>query len=118
MVVAARARAEAGKLAFGTVDCFLIWRLTGGKQHVTDASNASRTLLWNLGKYLFIKFAAGSMKYSAVYGALGVLAAVVLIVALAALVWNFVRGDDTTAEPTTTTKSGACQSWSSMPSCS
>ena len=47
-VPAARARAEAGKLAFGTVDSFLLWRLTGGKAHVTDASNASRTLLWNL----------------------------------------------------------------------
>lgn len=44
----ARARAEAGKLAFGTVDCFLLWRLTGGKQHATDATNASRTLLFNI----------------------------------------------------------------------
>lgn len=40
--------AERGELAFGTVDCFLIWKLTGGKQHVTDASNASRTLLFNI----------------------------------------------------------------------
>ena len=47
-VPGARARAMAGKLAFGTVDCFLIWRLTGGKVHVTDASNASRTLLYNI----------------------------------------------------------------------
>ena len=47
-VPGARARAEAGKLAFGTVDCFLLWRLTGGRQHVTDASNASRTLLYNI----------------------------------------------------------------------
>jgi glycerol kinase len=47
-VPGARARATAGKLAFGTVDCFLIWRLTGGKVHVTDASNASRTLLYNI----------------------------------------------------------------------
>lgn len=44
----ARARAEAGKLAFGTVDSFLIWRLTGGKRHVTDATNAARTLLYNI----------------------------------------------------------------------
>ena len=44
----ARARAEAGRLAFGTVDSFLLWRLTGGKAHVTDASNASRTLLYNI----------------------------------------------------------------------
>lgn len=44
----ARARAEAGELAFGTVDSFLIWRLTGGKRHVTDATNASRTQLYDL----------------------------------------------------------------------
>ncbi len=43
-----RARAEAGKLAFGTIDCFLLWRLTGGTCHATDASNASRTLLFNI----------------------------------------------------------------------
>ncbi len=45
----ARARAEAGELAFGTIDSFLIWRLTGGKNHVTDATNASRTLMYNIG---------------------------------------------------------------------
>jgi len=43
-----RAAAEAGKLAFGTVDSFLIWRLTGGKSHATDATNASRTSLFNI----------------------------------------------------------------------
>ncbi len=43
-----RAKAEAGDLAFGTVDSFLIWRLTGGKSHVTDATNAARTLLYNI----------------------------------------------------------------------
>ncbi len=43
-----RARAEAGEIAFGTVDSFLIWRLTGGKTHVTDVTNASRTLLCDL----------------------------------------------------------------------
>jgi len=43
-----RARALDGKLAFGTVDCFLLWRLTGGRVHATDASNASRTLLFNI----------------------------------------------------------------------
>ncbi len=43
-----RARAEAGKLAFGTIDCFLLWRLTGGRVHATDATNASRTLLFNI----------------------------------------------------------------------
>ncbi|PYM15254.1 MAG: glycerol kinase [Verrucomicrobia bacterium] len=44
----ARARAKAGELAFGTVDSWLVWNLTGGKQHVTDVSNASRTLLLNI----------------------------------------------------------------------
>lgn len=44
----ARGRARHGKLAFGTVDSFLIWRLTGGKVHATDASNASRTSLFNI----------------------------------------------------------------------
>jgi glycerol kinase len=47
-VEGARARAESGDLAFGTVDCFLLWRLTGGRVHATDASNASRTLLFNI----------------------------------------------------------------------
>ena len=45
-----RARAERGELAFGTVDSFLIWRLTGGKRHVTDATNAARTLMYNIGE--------------------------------------------------------------------
>lgn len=45
-----RERAEQGELAFGTVDSFLLWRLTGGKVHATDASNASRTLLFNIHK--------------------------------------------------------------------
>jgi glycerol kinase len=44
----ARARAERGELAFGTIDSWLTWQLTGGTRHVTDASNASRTLLFNL----------------------------------------------------------------------
>jgi glycerol kinase len=43
-----RKRAERGEILFGTVDSFLIWRLTGGRRHVTDASNASRTLMLNL----------------------------------------------------------------------
>src|SRR5690606_12718888 len=43
-VEGARAAAEAGELAFGTIDSFLIWRLTGGRVHATDATNASRTL--------------------------------------------------------------------------
>jgi len=44
----ARARAERGELAFGTVDSWLLWQLTGGKVHATDASNASRTLLFDI----------------------------------------------------------------------
>lgn len=44
----ARTKAEAGKLAFGTVDSFLLWRLTGGKSHATDATNASRTMLYDI----------------------------------------------------------------------
>jgi glycerol kinase len=43
-----RQRAESGRLAFGTVDSFLLWRLTGGRVHATDATNASRTLLFNI----------------------------------------------------------------------
>jgi glycerol kinase len=43
-----RARAEAGELAFGTIDSWLIWKLTGGEQHVTEVSNASRTMLLDL----------------------------------------------------------------------
>ncbi|WP_169544452.1 glycerol kinase GlpK [Sneathiella aquimaris] len=46
----ARAAAEAGKLAFGTVDSFLLWKLTGGKVHATDATNASRTLIYDIHK--------------------------------------------------------------------
>ncbi len=44
----ARAAAQAGQLAFGTVDCFLLWRLTGGKIHATDAANAARTALFDI----------------------------------------------------------------------
>jgi len=44
-----RQKAEQGELVFGTVDTFLIWRLTGGKRHVTDATNAARTLMYNIG---------------------------------------------------------------------
>lgn len=43
-----RERAEKGEIAFGTVDSWLIWKLTGGKRHVTDTSNASRTMLFNI----------------------------------------------------------------------
>jgi len=47
-VEGARAKAERGELAFGTVDSFLLWRLTGGRVHATDATNASRTLLFDI----------------------------------------------------------------------
>lgn len=47
-VPGARAQAEAGELAFGTVDAWLIWQLTGGRAHVTDHSNAARTMLFNV----------------------------------------------------------------------
>ena len=47
-VKGAKEKAEAGKLAFGTIDTFLLWRLTGGKVHATDATNASRTMLYNI----------------------------------------------------------------------
>src|SRR6478735_1607006 len=49
-VTGARAAAEDGKLAFGTIDSFLLWRLTGGKVHLTDATNAARTLLFDIVK--------------------------------------------------------------------
>ena len=47
-VEGARARAEKGELAFGTIDTWLLWKLTGGKEHKTDYSNASRTLMFNI----------------------------------------------------------------------
>lgn len=47
-VEGARTRAEAGELAFGTVDTWLLWQLTGGRSHLTDATNASRTALFNI----------------------------------------------------------------------
>src|SRR5262245_45448807 len=47
-VAGARARAEAGQLAFGTVDSWLVWKLTNGARHITDVSNASRTMLFDI----------------------------------------------------------------------
>jgi glycerol kinase len=49
-VPGARDAARAGRIAFGTIDCFLLWRLTGGRLHATDATNASRTALYDLRK--------------------------------------------------------------------
>jgi len=54
-VKGARARAAKGELCFGTIDTFLIWRLTGGKSFVTDATNASRTLMFNIGNQTWDK---------------------------------------------------------------
>jgi len=47
-VEGAKEKAEAGKLAFGTIDSWLIWKLTGGEKHVTDVTNASRTMIYNI----------------------------------------------------------------------
>ena len=47
-VAGARERAEAGELAFGTIDTFLVWKLTGGRLHITDVSNAARTMLFDI----------------------------------------------------------------------
>ena len=47
-VPGAKAKAKAGRLAFGTIDSWLVWNLTAGRRHITDASNASRTMLFNL----------------------------------------------------------------------
>ena len=52
-VPGARARAERGELAFGTIDCFLLWRLTGGKVHATDATNAARTLIFDIKRQIW-----------------------------------------------------------------
>ncbi len=54
-VTGARARAEAGELLFGTVDTWLIWKLTGGFAHVTDRTNASRTMLYNINELCWDK---------------------------------------------------------------
>ena len=47
-IAGARAKAESGELAFGTIDSWLVWKLSGGTLHITDVSNASRTLLFNI----------------------------------------------------------------------
>src|SRR5699024_2175964 len=47
-VEGARERAEAGDLLFGTIDTWIVWKLSGGRAHVTDYTNASRTLLYNI----------------------------------------------------------------------
>ena len=54
-VPGARERAERGDLAFGTIDCFLLWRLTGGRVHATDATNAARTLSMSRATFSLLK---------------------------------------------------------------
>ena len=54
----AQQRAEAGELLFGTIDSWLIWKLTGGRVHCTDVSNASRTLLFNIERLAWDEYAA------------------------------------------------------------
>ncbi len=56
-----RRKAETGRALFGTVDSFLIWRLSGGRLHVTDASNASRTMLYNIGDSCWDSFMLGRL---------------------------------------------------------
>jgi glycerol kinase len=58
-VAGARSAAEKGALAFGTIECFLLWRLTGGKVHASDATNASRTLLLDIRKGAWDRDLAG-----------------------------------------------------------
>jgi glycerol kinase len=57
-----RTRAESGELAFGTIDSFLVWRLTGGEAHVSDASNASRTLLMDIRQLQWDQELAGHLE--------------------------------------------------------
>ena len=63
-VSGARARAERGELAFGTVDSWLIWHLTSGQHHVTDVTNASRTLLYNIVKGEWDSGVAAHLRHS------------------------------------------------------
>src|SRR6202012_2122635 len=58
-VAGARAAAEKGALAFGTIESFLLWRLTGGKVHASDATNASRSLLLDIRKGAWDRDLAG-----------------------------------------------------------
>ena len=52
------------RLLFGTVDCFLLWRLTGGTNHFTDATNASRTMLYNISTNKWDKQILDILRYS------------------------------------------------------
>jgi glycerol kinase len=59
---ALRGRAEKGELAFGTIETFLVWRLTNGRAHVSDVTNAARTLLFNIGKRAWSEEMCGLFK--------------------------------------------------------
>jgi glycerol kinase len=61
-VEGARAKAEAGRLAFGTVDSWIVWNLTGGKVHATDATNAARTMLYDIIKGRWSKTLCGRLR--------------------------------------------------------
>ena len=62
-VPGARAKAEAGKLAFGTVDSWLVWKFTRGSVHATDVTNASRTMLFNIRTLEWDKRTAPPIQY-------------------------------------------------------
>ena len=62
-VKGARKKAENGELAFGTIDSFSVWRLTQGRQHKTDATNASRTMLFNIDSHCWDDELLDFLKY-------------------------------------------------------
>ncbi len=70
-VEGARERAEAGDLLFGTVDSYLIWKLTGGRAHVTDATNACRTMLYDIRKGRWCHHDRGALRHPAFHAARG-----------------------------------------------
>ena len=70
-VQGARALAKAGELAFGTIDSWLIWRLTGGQVHATDATNASRTLLFDIAQGHLGRRSARAVRRAALAAARG-----------------------------------------------
>ena len=70
-VPSARDRAERGELACGTIDSWLIWRLTGGQVHATDVSNASRTMLFNIATLGWDKEILSYFAHSAVVASRG-----------------------------------------------
>jgi glycerol kinase len=101
-VSGARARAEAGKLVFGTVDSWLIWNLTSGHKHVTDYTNASRTMLFNIveGKWdeeLLRLFKIPASMLPEVVGSSGKIADVTTTLALGSIPIAGIAGDQQSA---------------------